>query len=131
MSPAGIPTVLALASSAAEDRFDAVCSGTVTRDAFEADPTTEPWEGVFHIDLEARKYCIDACEIYFDVAYATPVMIVLDRMSPDVPRNTELDRRTGKLYKEVQLGWGRTYRGYRVEAMCEPASFSGWPATKF
>lgn len=109
----------ALASPAfAADQFDLVCKygSTTVR---------------YRIDVLRGEACEAACERIWKMGPATSGelrLVDLDTGDPsEVPQTITVNRKTGALRHWI----GGSRNGIVESAVCEPAPFSGFPATKF
>lgn len=132
-------TLAATAASAQSTTFNLTCSGTTRTLA----PSvlldkTEPYSAVYRIDLDAMKWCSDACQTTWAVAEATPVAITLESKNVDTPREHETLRNTisrvsGEHNIAAESGIGSRRMALFWKGQCERGEFTGFPTpvTKF
>lgn len=119
-------------SALAADQFDLKCVGErqlTLRD------TPKPHSYSIRIDLKAGKWCWDQCDLIYDIQAIQPDRLVLAREDIKTPSKSrlfanEVSRVTG--HHEMESIETRPVASYfKLSGQCEPAPFSGFPATKF
>ena len=119
---------------AESNQFDLICSGTSS--GFEnGEKTAGPFSQTLHVDLIRNEYCIDSCSEIRDIQRVDPLKITF----VDVTRNpselahyrdfASVERTTGK-YSVAFMDSGKL-KFMTVDAVCKPAPFTPFPATKF
>jgi hypothetical protein len=136
---------LALAGSvqAAEaQQFNLICSGTTSgvvdpREPRQMDAPRQRWIHSYRVDLNAKRYCQDACETLQALAEGEPGQVVfvdtvsLIDLATRERHSAVLDRATRKYSASdtVQdLTWGYYKTSVLTTGTCEAGPFSGFPA---
>lgn len=127
--------ILGLAMAAmpanAADQFDLECVGTKTE---KIDQPGEPISFGIVVDLGAKQFCWKSeCEVK-KIDEVLPDRIQFLKNDPldrgGVFAKMEVDRKTGRFeWLIIQSNLSHYY--LKQEAICKPAKFSGFPATKF
>ena len=132
-------TLGAATASAQATKFNLTCTGTqrTLMPSILMDEA-KPYSTAYRIDLDAMKWCADACEATSNVAEATPTAITLEAKSVDTPREHEvyrnvISRVTGAHNSSIDSGVGSRRMSMFWNGQCERAEFSGFPtpAVKF
>lgn len=115
----------------AADQFDLVCKGTI-KESYQG--RERPIEVRYRVDLAAGTYCWWQCKTIATIKAVEPGRLVFQLVGPTLPRQTRItetvDRTTGAWIDERDNG--DPWEGYSSsKGTCEPAPFSGFPATKF
>ncbi|HEX2813626.1 MAG TPA: hypothetical protein VHO04_13185 [Sphingopyxis sp.] len=128
------------ASAAQADRFDLRCEGTLNTESY-GSKQEEPYQTVYRIDLEQKKWCeseckalkdfnrIDATQLLFeyeDVDTSTVKSFLLNRVDRETGAHmiTATSKRNNRADSILLLKW---------VGQCERTEFSGFPKfeTKF
>lgn len=121
----------ALTAQARPQQFDLRCEGTL-QEALDGDIKPHTWS--VRIDLANNQWCWNSCERTFSIADVKPERIELVNEREDGRfrglHTVTVDRRTGQ-FEQVSIqsrpvAWCR-----KVAGTCQPATFSGFPATRF
>jgi hypothetical protein len=142
------PTLLALglvlagAAQAAESRqFNMICSGTTSgvvdpREPRLLDAPRQHWVRSYRVDLDAGRYCQDACETVTALAEGEPGQLVFvdsvalidlvtrERHSAVMDRVTRKYRATDTIQ---DLNYGYYKMSVEATGACEAGPFSGFP----
>jgi len=129
------------------ERFDLVCSGTVTSWA-DSSSTSAGWTATARVDLPGSRFCLDDCLDTRHIAADRSDMIESlsvgkESLSPERTEfvdKIDLDRRSG-LYFRVH-DWVETRGGYESDAFpimhhdiyagsCALAQFTGFPRRRY
>lgn len=120
--------VISLPAQAA-DQFDLICKG---RTKMSPVGRWQPYEQRYRVDLAAKTYCTFACKTVESIASVDAARIEFATSSEDEPGNVSVihyvDRADGKWVYFISGGSGMFQS---AEGVCEPAPFTGLPATKF
>jgi hypothetical protein len=135
------------ARAQAVQRFDLLCSGTVTS-TIDSSITRAGWSARARIDLGHGRLCLDDCADTRNVSVSRPSMIEslsLGRESPSPERveyadRIDVDRQSGRYYRVHD--WVETKGGVTSDAFpvmhrdvysgsCALAQFSGFPPQQF
>ncbi|MBN8263117.1 MAG: hypothetical protein J0M21_00510 [Xanthomonadales bacterium] len=113
-------------------KFDLICSGT-RQMGLEAAAVAHEYR--IRVDLDAGRWCWDACERTFEIAEAAPDRIVFAKDEVDTPRQRRtlenaVSRLTGE-HRLVSIETRPLPRFMETKGQCEPGSFSGFPAARF
>ena len=112
----------------AADQFDLACQGT--RMTARAGPST-PYAFKMHVDLAARKWCMDACARTVDVVRVEGDKVVFQddlivNTREETTRDTSLDRKSGALHQTLISA--RPEESYqKVDATCTTQAFTPFP----
>lgn len=114
-------------SAAAAEQFNLQCT-KVVRGSSGPETNTR----TYRIDLDAKLWCMDECDRARSIKAVTPDQITINETDPAERRyraSHYIYRGTGKY---VQTYDNRSLGSFIVtEGQCEPAPFTGLPATKF
>ncbi|MEG8222415.1 hypothetical protein OSJ57_17570 [Sphingomonas sp. HH69] len=124
-----ILTMIATPAVAA-DQFDLECVGTKSE---KIDQQGEPISFGIVVDLRAKQFCWkQECEVK-TIDEVLPDRVYFLKHDPtdrEIFSKMEIDRKTGKFeWLIIQKNLSRYY--LKQEAVCTPAKFTGFPATKF
>jgi hypothetical protein len=113
----------------AADQFDLVCKG---RQKTSISGAWKPYEQRYRVDVAAKTYCRYDCKAVESVKSVDAARIEFEASDRSEPGNVALihyvDRSDGKW---VYLFSGGSSSFESVEGVCEPAPFTGLPATRF
>jgi hypothetical protein len=135
--------ILALAGAAAPalaaEQFNLDCKGSArTIIPVAMKDETAPYEHSYRVDLDAKKWCVDACRDQMEIVRSTPTEIILEERKVDTPRESvdilnQISRETGAHLTVAASGVGRSRAATYGHGQCEKAAFSGFPKveTKF
>lgn len=127
---AAVAATLCIGNSEAErQRFDLVCSGTYYEGP---EKLAKPVERRLRVDLAAGKYCFDDCEKVRDIHAVQPDRIEFIKSEPgaEIFAEAVVSRTTGDYEHLILRGGGWNLRA-EWKMQCDPAEFSGFPATRF
>lgn len=113
-------------------QFDLVCSGTRQTTL---DGPAAPLDYRLRVDLDAGRWCWDACERTFQIADVAPDRLVLQSERVDTPRkrsttDNTVSRTTGE-HRSIWIETRPMPTYFETKGQCDPAAFSGFPATRF
>lgn len=134
MTASFVAVIAAIASLQAPAQFNLVCSGQEW-DRLEGG-RARPYSVTLRIDLDAKRWCVDACPSGRTIAEITPDRIDLALERPDagsslrISSATYIDRINGT-YREYFSLIGASVQSYRREASCELVPFTGMPQPRF
>ncbi|WP_156447431.1 hypothetical protein [Blastomonas sp. CCH1-A6] len=119
-------------TATAPEKFDLKCTG---ERQFHLESPVEPHSYGFRIDLKSQKWCWEHCDIIFDIAQVHPDRLILAEKHEVLGRVTShlvnvIDRTNGN-HRFRSSVTGSTGNVHTINGTCEPAPFSGFPATKF
>lgn len=123
--------VVVASPALAAEQFDLVCRGQVR---WAPAGKLQPVERRYRVDLTAGTWCLDACTATEQLASVGQAEIVFKQADRTLPPGAYFEHtvnRTTGAWKNtyIQRGAFSTYWDY--SGTCEPAPFSGMPATKF
>lgn len=135
MLRAGITAALMLmaaAGPAVAQQFDLRCQGT-RQWGLDADPT--PHSFSISVDLDAGRWCWNDCERTYGVADVGPDRITfVDEEERGLRKESRTEvyvERTTGAFRQIWIEV-RPFPTYlEVQATCDPAPFSGFPAARF
>jgi hypothetical protein len=115
--------------------FNLVCTGSsVSVHGGGIHGQLRPMSVVFRIDLDANRFCSDACAETQPIASVTYGDVVLqdetDRVSGEAIYRT-VRRESGRYYADRRTGVGRKLKRVLMVGDCERAPFTGFPVRKF
>lgn len=124
-----IAALVAISTPAmAADQFDLICLGKITHDK----DAPKDWANRYSIDLTAKRWCrTDMCPNTLDDIYnITTDQIVLNNLTLSDESSTyqEVNRNTGMFMSRVRV---KNLISATVQAACERAEFTPFPARKF
>jgi hypothetical protein len=130
--------ILAMSSvaSAQQTKFDLNCTGKMMHRQIGKSGDFVPWKGTLRVDLDAGFFCWADCSTTEEIVRVGPEVLMLREGGAGGTRDRlTVNRRTGELRRFlVKVGAGINSPGEfteTYEAICEPATFSGFPETKF
>ncbi len=115
--------------------FNLICTGnSMTTQDGRLQRGLRPMSIVYRIDLDANRFCSDACEATRPIASVTYGDIVLEdevaRVGGEVIYRT-VSRESGNYFGSREAKVGRKLKRVIMVGTCEPALFSGFPIRKF
>lgn len=113
-------------------QFDLECVGTITTDGSRGDRRETPWFGRYHIDLDKRLWCMNACPQPQNIHEITNAAIVFEERVNETTRSTtSVNRATGIHQSHLRIATPTSWLTMVTDARCTVAEYTPIPEGRF